>query len=243
MQSNYLNNLEREFYFVSDEEREQIIAEYEVHFEERMKEGATVAEVISNLGTPKSVAIEYATELDINYSTIDKHMSNIKRDSNVYLNSVKRKMNEIKNEEAAKRRNRKAYSKEQHEHNNTGSTSDNLRSTDDRDKLLTRFTTTFNQLIKKCISIIIQAFYICKVFVIYAWKLIVGFFLIIFGLSFLALAIGGVAAAILAPLFITFINYSFTIWFLFYGSILSYIIFFVTISILCLKRFGSINHE
>lgn len=233
MKSNYLNNLEREFYFVSEEEREQIINEYQVHFDERIKDGATEAEVISDLGSPKSVAIEYATELEINYSTLEKLLSNTKRDCNIYVRSLKRKMVDLKNEEATKRRNKKEYVKEvQNVESIDLSNHHRPDSTSDSPRLIKR-------LITKLGMIIITILYALKTLVSFGFKIFCKFFIFIVGVSFALSALLSITAAVLLPVFITVNSYKFLIWLLIYGSITAAIVFFATISFTCIKYFGS----
>ncbi len=238
MKSNYLNNLEREFYFVSDEEREQIIAEYEVHFEERIKDGATEAEVISNFGTPKSVAVEYATELGINYSTREKFTTNLKRDSNVYLNNMKRKITSIKNEEAAKRKNRKAATTEEHNEQTDTSTTSNRNTTSNN-----RFVNTMKNIISTIGHFIVQVAYFFVTILSYAWKLLVNFFIFIIGALFSIAALTAVVIGILLPIFLSFNTFAFTLWLLIYGSIISISVFLGTISLMCIKYFGRNHYE
>lgn len=237
MKSNYLNNLEREFYFVTDEEREQIISEYQVHFEERIKDGATEAEVISDLGTPKSVAIEYATELDINYSTVEKQLSNIKRDSNLYFKALKKKVNEIKDEEAAKRKNKHSYVNEGKDvESDTSSINNSNHPTIPSNNLIIRF-------FKKIGALFALFLYALKTFIYLLCKYIIRFFIFIIGVLFAIGVLSCLALAIILPIFITFTNFGFTLWLLIYGSIISAIVLFATISIICLKRFGSRLNE
>ncbi len=232
MKSNYLNNLEREFYFVNDEEREQIISEYQVHFEERIKEGATEAEVIEGLGTPKSVAIEYATELGISYSTSEKCLANFKRDSNIYIKSLKRKMAEIRNEEAAKRNNLKTYVEGQDEQDNNSASSNDDTPANSRPSIVSKLG-----------HFILGIFYGFKVAISFGLKILANFFLFFIGASFAISALGGIVVGLLLPLFVTFTNNALPIWTLIYGSIISLVIFFAIISVMCLKRFGSKNNE
>ncbi len=234
MKSNYLNNLEREFYFVSDEEREQIISEYEVHFDERIKDGATEAEVISNLGTPKSVAIEYATELDIKYSATEKLLSNTKRDCNIYVTSLKRKMNEIKTEEANKRKNKKQYAKEQ------GVKSLDV-STDSNHSPINTSASLIKRIITKTGAVLITILYALKTALSFGIKLFIKFFIFILGIAFALVVLSLIIAGVLLPVFITVTSNSFIIWFLIYGSITSAIVFFATISFTCIKYFGRMN--
>lgn len=237
MKSNYLNNLEREFYFVTDEEREQIINEYQVHFEERIKDGATEAEVISNLGTPKAVAIEYATELDINYSTVEKQLSNIKRDSNLYFKALKKKVNEIKSEEAAKRKNKHSYVNEgKNVESDSSSINNPNHPTTPSSNLIIRF-------FRKIGALIAVFLYALKTFIYLLCKYIFRFFILIIGVLFAIGVLSCLALAIILPIFITFTNFGFTLWLLIYGTITSAVVFFATISVICLKRFGSITNE
>lgn len=238
MKSNYLNSLEREFYFVSDEEREQIIAEYEVHFEERIKDGATEAEVISNFGTPKSVAVEYATELGINYSSREKFTSNLKRDSSIYMTNMKRKMASIKNEEAAKRKNRKAATSGENNEQTDTTTSNNRSATSNRG-----ISHTLKNIIKSIGRLIAQISYFLITICTYAWKLLVNFFVFIIGASFTLLALTAIVVGILLPIFLSFSTFAFTLWLLIYGSIISITVFLGTISLMCLKRFGRNHYE
>lgn len=234
MKSNYLNNLEREFYFVTDLEREQIINEYEVHFDERIKDGATEAEVISDLGTPKSVAIEYATELEINYSAAEKLLANTKRDCNIYVKSLKRKMNEIKTEEANKRKNKQQYVKEQNVKSIDLSTDSDYNTIDSSSSLIKRIA-------KKIGIFLITILYALKTSLGFVIKLFIKFFIFILGITFALIILSLIIAGILLPIFITITTHSFIIWFLIYGSITSAIVFFATISFTCIKYFGRIN--
>lgn len=236
MKSNYLNSLEREFYFVSLEEREQIIAEYEVHFNERIKDGATVEEVIDGLGTPKSVAIEYATELDIKYSTIEKHIANTKRDSNLYLKGLKRRFLEIKNEEAARRKNNAKYVKE-FDRENSSDDSDYARDKPLEEKRLRKSSSR----LLKPFTLIFALLFAIKSILAYVFKLFVKFTLFIIGIGFAIIALCGMASAIFLPIFLTFIGYKIQIWLIIYGTIASSVVFFATISLMCLARFGRIN--
>ncbi len=232
MKSNYLNNLEREFYFVTDDEREQIISEYQVHFEERIKEGATESEVISGLGTPKSVAIEYATELGISYSTSEKYLANFKRDSNIYIQSLKQKMHEVKNENAAKRNNLKTYVGEYDEQVNNSTAGNDNNSINSRSSIATKIGHST-----------LGIFYAIKVLVSFCIRIFIKFFIFIIGVSFAIYALGGIVVGLLLPIFITFTNNAVQIWSLIYGSIISLVIFFAIISVMCLKQFGSNNNE
>lgn len=233
MKSNYLNNLEREFYFVTDEERDQIISEYEVHFDERIKDGATEAEVISDLGSPKAVAIEYATELEIKYSAVEKYISNTTRHCRISLASFKQKIARIRNEEATKRNNKKQYvmaQKDQKTENelvsNNQKTENGSHPNDIFDKIGLSILTCLYGL--KTLLMLIIGFFV---------ELIILIIAIIFGLGILiAIAIG-----IFLPLFFDIYNYHFAIWFLIYGSITSAIVFFATICFTCVKYFGSKN--
>ncbi len=237
MKSNYLNNLEREFYFVTDEEREQIINEYQVHFEERIKDGATEAEVISNLGTPKSVAIEYATELDINYSTVEKQLSNIKRDSNLYFKALKKKVNEIKSEETAKRKNKHSYVKDGKDVvSDTSAINNSNHPSTPSSNLIIRF-------FRKIIALFAVFLYALKTFIYLVCKYTFRFFIFIIGVWFAIVVLSGLALALILPIFITFTNFGFALWLLIYGTIASAIVFFATISVICLKRFGSTTNE
>lgn len=238
MKSNYLNNLEREFYFVSDEEREQIIAEYEVHFEERIKDGATEAEVIANFGTAKSVAVEYATELGLNYSSREKFTSNLKRDSSIYMANIKRKLASIKNEEAAKRKNRKAVTVEEQNEQSNNSTTNHSTATTSRN-----IYNTLKNMIKSIARFFVQILYFVLTLCTYTWKLFVNFFVFIIGISFTLLALTTVVIGILLPFFMSFSTFALTIWLLIYGSIISISVFLGTISLLCLKRFGRNHYE
>ncbi len=238
MKSNYLNNLEREFYFVSDEEREQIIAEYEVHFEERIKDGATEAEVIANFGTAKSVAVEYATELGINYSSRAKFTSNLRRDSSIYMTNMKRKITSIKNEEAAKRKNRKATTTEE-----TNAKPDNSSSANNTTTISSNIYNTLKNMITSIARFFMQVFYFVLTLCSYTWKLFVNFFVFIIGFSFALAALTIIVIGLLLPIFLSFSTFSFTLWLLIYGSIISISVFLGTISLLCLKRFGRNHYE
>lgn len=240
MKSNYLSDLEREFYFVSDDEREQIIQEYEVHFTERIKDGATEAEVIQDLGTPKQVAIEYATELDLKYSSVEKVLFNTKRDSNLYFKSLKKKMHEIKREEVAKRNNQKAYVREEdNEHGDNSASSNNSNATTGKSNVIVRF-------FRAIINFIIHVLFLIKVPIVFLWKIFIKFTMFIVGICFAINALCMITIGLLTPFFISFTNYKFSIWLIFYGGIISLVVFFVTICLMCLSYFGKTiggNHE
>lgn len=224
MKSNYLNDLEREFYFVSDDEREQIIAEYAVHFEERMKEGATEAEVISNLGSPKQVAIEYATELDINYSTVSKHIANTKRDSNIFYHSIKKKFSEIKREEALKRQNLKNYAQA----NPFGATQ-----AANADSVPARSNSVFKKIKNGFCEVVIKIFYVIKLLVTYFMK----FLYLIIGLAFTLSILPILFMMIITPIGVSFTNYGVQIWSIFYIGAIASIVFCGTCAYLCYKLF------
>lgn len=252
MKLNYLNSLEREFYFVDDEERTQIIEEYAVHFEERTKEGATEAEVIADLGSPRVVAIEYASELGINYSTSEKHLSNFKRDCNLYLKSIKTKMNDIKNEEAAKRANRKQYTKEKVI---VDATIDNEEQTEHQSHqgqtarnhaLIGKTWTKLIKLLKQMSKLIFSLVYLIRVMIIYFFKICYSFCAIIIGITFGLGALALITIGVLLPLFIDIsleLGSKLIVWLIIYGAIISLLVLFVTICISCLKQFGSKIHE
>ncbi|WOO86636.1 DUF1700 domain-containing protein [Mollicutes bacterium LVI A0039] len=237
MKSNYLNNLEREFYFVDSLEREQIIAEYAVHFEERIKDGATENEVISNLGTPKTVAIEYATELGINYSSFDKTMYNFKRDTNMYVANLKKKINSVKNEQNAKRNNIKNYV----EGENDGQGNNNP--TLDSDTVINNRNLSMNKHLRRIINLIVGVFYLLKNAIVFIWRIFITCFLFVCSVQFGLMAISGVVVAIFLPMFLSFTNNTLLIWFLIYGGIFSLVALFVTLCLACLKRFGVGTHE
>lgn len=223
MKSNYLNELEREFYFVSDEEREQIIAEYAVHFEERIKEGATEAEIISSMGSPKQVAIEYATELDINYSSFSKYIANTKRDSNIFYHSLKKKFTEIKREEALKRQNLKNYANNVNADSGQNPDGDITRTNNNVGKR------TLNGFFEVCVKI----FYVIKVLITYFMK----FIYLILGFAFTISTLPILAMMIIAPIGFTFINYGLQFWFIFYLGSFSAIVFCGTCTYICYKLF------
>lgn len=224
MKSNYLNDLEREFYFVSDEEREQIIGEYSVHFEERIKEGATEEEIIINMGTPKNVAIEYATELGIKYSSLDKYITNTKRDSNIYYKGLKKKFRDLKHEEALKRKNKKQYI------NDESQRSINNKSSQVESNIIVR---AFNL----TSSLFLKFLYAFKVFISMCIKTGIKFFLLICGALFTVAILPIIAIMILTPLFITFVNYKASLWTLFYIATIFAIIFLATCAYVCYKLF------
>lgn len=221
MKSNYLNDLDREFYFVSDEEREQIIAEYAVHFEERMKEGATEQQVISNLGSPKQVAIEYATELDINYSAFSKYVANTKRDSNIFYKSIKKKFSDIKHEEALKRQNLKNYAQ--------ANSADN----DQNDQNPANMNSVPKKFGNDLFEVMIKIFYVFKLLITYFLK----FIYLIIGLAFTVSILPIIIMMVIAPLGVTFINYGVQIWSIFYIGSIAAIVFFGTCAYVCYKLF------
>lgn len=224
MKSNYLNDLEREFYFVSDEEREQIIGEYSVHFEERIKEGATEEEIIINMGTPKNVAIEYATELGIKYSSFDKYVTNTKRDSNIYYKGLKKKFEDLKHEEALKRKNKKQYVTSENQQ------CINDKSSKEQTNIIVR---TFNL----TASLLLKFLYALKVFVSMCIKTSIKFSLFICGILFSLAILPIIAIMILTPVFVTFINYKASLWTLFYIASIFAIIFLATCAYTCYKLF------
>lgn len=233
MKSNYLNSLEREFYFVTDEEREQILSEYEVHFDERLKEGINENEVIKLLGSPKTVAIEYATELGIQYSTIEKHMHNLKHDSSMFFASIKTKFHKVKNEQAAKRKNTKAAI----DGGDNGQGDTDTYSSDNN------LNITHDTFIGKILKLFGGIVYLIISAISFSWNIIKNFAIFICGLWFCLGTISLIILAIALPFFITITNFKLMIWFLIYGSIFSLVILSVIISLICFKYFGVINYE
>ncbi len=220
MKQHFLNSLERELYFLPHDEKMQILDEYKVHFDEAAKDNITVDELIYSFGSPKTIAIEYATELNINYSSIKKTITNTKSDSKLFLKNIKKQLRDFTNEKSLKRKNAKSY------------VADETSTTTHEKKILTK-------IMDSSFAILYFIGHLIKQSVL----LLIKFFTVFLALISFLIAIFWLIVGIMIPLLFSFTNHTIYIWFLIYGTIFSAIVFFGTICIVCIKYFGRNIHE
>lgn len=78
MKNKFFDQLRSELYFFTAEEIEEIIASYEEIISERLTNGENETLIISSFESPKHIAKQYAQELDITTSDLQKYKTNFK---------------------------------------------------------------------------------------------------------------------------------------------------------------------
>lgn len=78
MKNKFFNQLRNELYFFTTDEIEEIIASYEEIISERLANGESETLIISSFESPKHIAKQYAQELEITTSDLQKYKTNFK---------------------------------------------------------------------------------------------------------------------------------------------------------------------
>lgn len=200
MKSNFLNELYNDLYFLDQDERTQVIADYETHIDERMREGLDEYVVLAELGPSRQIAIDYADELGIKYSSTKRELVSTKRRTKAMFKSIG-----LKTHSAASKlklhRNDKLKSVESE--NGSKSFIDSIFVL--LKKLLIKIVYLIKLIIAYCIIIFKLAIKCCIYLFILALVLNVGLLLLI---------------ALLLPIFLTFTSYAFILWGLIYTIII-----------------------
>ena len=77
MDNRFFDDLYDYLYFFTVEERNNIVGEYKVIYEEKQLEGIAHREIMSEFDHPETIAKNYASELNIKYSSMRKKMSKV----------------------------------------------------------------------------------------------------------------------------------------------------------------------
>ena len=99
LKDKFLEELRYELYFFNDIELEQIIEDYESLIEEKLADDIAIDEVIKSLDSPVLIAKNYADELNIKISSMDKVFVNGKKEIKNRVKNFKEKSNENKKTE------------------------------------------------------------------------------------------------------------------------------------------------
>ncbi len=233
MKSNFLNNLQRQLYFLQEDEKQQIIADYSTHIDERMKEGFSEQQVIDDLDNPHSIALDYARELGISYSNFNCFLINLKIDFQNYITHIKNKLRKLKQKQA-ERKIKQASKKS----SNADEDSKQISKSEEQAKELP-IIHKFKLLISKLFDLSI--FKMLLNTLRRCFQLIICIFWLICTLAFLGGVFVNLVVAVLLPFFIAFNTYSITIWLLIYVTILSMIYTNSLIGISCLHKLGELH--
>lgn len=218
MKSNFLNELYNDLYFLDQDERMQVIADYETHIDERMREGLDENVVLAELGPSRQIAIDYADELGIKYSSTKRKLVSTKRRTKEMFKGIGLKTQNARSK-LKLNRNDKLKTVE----NENGSKS---------------FANSIFVLLKK---LLINIVYLVKLIIAYCiiiFKFAIKCCIYLFILALVINVVLLLLISLLLPIFLTFINYTVIIWGLIYTVIICiiYINSLLTFSIVSYLR-------
>ncbi|MGL5020478.1 MAG: HAAS signaling domain-containing protein [Mycoplasmatales bacterium] len=99
---NFLEQLRYELYFFKGIELEQIIEDYDSLIEEKLADNILIDEVIKSLDSPELIAKNYADELNIKISSMDKVFVNGKKEIKNNLENLRKKTYKKSKKESTK---------------------------------------------------------------------------------------------------------------------------------------------